>query len=127
MERWSKVILIVSVLVALIGAVSVWLYLSQQNLNNIYARNSIDGLINAYAKQEGHYPRDMQSLASAMEREYPESILGPMRRRGKLTILHEDEKVYRVRVTMGGPRPMDITLNIDKEQPVKFEPPVPGD
>lgn len=67
----------------------------------------------------------MASLVSALEHEGPESILGPMRRRGKLTILHEDEKVYRVRLTMGGPRPMDITLDIDKKPPIK--PPAPED
>lgn len=127
MQRWKKLIIIVSVLVVLIGAATVWLYLGQLEDENRYVRNNIEILVNDYVKQEGHYPRDMATLVSALEHKGPESILGPMRRRGKLTVLHEDEKVYRVRVTMGGPRPMDITRDIDKEQPVKFEPPVPED
>ncbi|MCC7436131.1 MAG: hypothetical protein IT363_15755 [Methanoregulaceae archaeon] len=114
--RRKKLIIVLSAVVVLIGALTVWLYLGQEDLNNRYVRNNIESLVNAYVKQEGQYPRDMATLVSALEREYPESILGPMRRRGKLTVLHEDEKVYRVRVTMSGPRPMDITRNIDKEQ-----------
>ncbi len=125
--RRKKLIIVLSAVVVLVGAATVWLYLGQLDDENRYVNFNIESRIDAYAKQEGHYPRDMASLVSALEHEGPESILGPMRRRGKLTILHEDEKVYRVRLTMSGPRPMDITRDIDKEQPVKFEPPAPED
>ena len=125
MQRWKKLIIVLSTLVVLIVAATVWLYLGQLEDENRYVRNNIEILVNDYVKQEGHYPRDMASLVSALEHEGPESILGPMRRRGKLTVLHEDEHVYRVRLTMSGPRPMDITRDIDKEQPVQFEPKSP--
>lgn len=121
MQRWKKLIIIVSVLVVLIGAATVWLYLGQLEDENRYVRNNIEILVNDYVKQEGHYPRDMATLVSALEHKGPESILGPMRRRGKLTVLQEDEHVYRVRLTMSGPRPMDITRDIDKEQPVQLD------
>jgi hypothetical protein len=75
MRRRKKLIIVLSTLVVLIGAATVWLYLGQLEDENRYVNFNIESRIDAYAKQEGHYPRDMASLVSALEHEGPESIL----------------------------------------------------
>lgn len=120
MRRRKKLIIVLSALVVLVGATCAWLYLMQQELDNQRFVINMRNMVRRYVKQEGRYPQDMESLIIANQSKSSESILGPMRRRGaKLTVLHEDDSVYRIRLVMGGPKPVDVILNIDKEELLK--------
>lgn len=119
-KRWRTLIIVLSALVMLIGATCVWLFLMQQELDSRRFVINMPNMVRRYVKQEGRYPQDMESLIIAIQGKSSESILGPMRRRGaKLTVLHEDDSVYRIRLVLDGPKPVDVILNIDKEELLK--------